>query len=250
MRFQPRSDPEAWLSGESCPFHFHRDMPRCVLTRMALTARDVFESDAERDEVSTHDCLGRFPERCPWVASLWIPPRSTTPPQVATVPSTEGDVQVVVEHRPSGGCDVLMIPTTRMGRFDRMGHDLGMGPDSIAAISAELSMFEMPLDPDRAIETMAPGTPYSFVIHVPIFDDVDVTGVSFSALDHALSLASEAAVRSIEVRPMCIQTPLGTEPSVEEYVSAVDASFARVRSAGGLSSCSFVWIVIPESTVR
>jgi len=245
MKFEIRPDPESWMAGGSCPFYFHRDMPRCVITRLALTARDVFDDRAERDEVATHDCHGLVPQSCSWIANLWAPPTSPSNRPIVERPSTPG-MEVHVDHRPSGGCDVLLIPTTRMGHFDRMGQDLGWSHDTMAAIRSEVEMFEMPLDRDRCIETRAPGTGYSFVVHVPIFDDVALGGIGFDALDHAFVLASDAGVASIEVRPMCVVTPSGTLPGIDECTSAVDASFDRVRSAGGLRSCSFLWKVIPE----
>lgn len=247
MKFEIRGDPESWLAGASCPFYFHRDMPRCVVTRLALTARDVFDGPAEREEVATHDCRGIVPQSCPWIASLWAPPSPSIPPAMPSIePTNSSGVEVHVDHRPSGGCDVVMIPTTRLGWFERMGQDLGWDKATLAAIASEVSMFEMPLDPDRCIETRAPGTGYSFVIHVPIFDDVSPGGISFAALDHAFVLASEADVASIEIRPMCVITPSGTLPGIADCIAAVDASFDRVRAAGGLRSCSLLWKVIPE----
>ena len=245
MKFEIRGDPESWMVGASCPFYFHRDMPRCVITRLALTARDVFDGPDERDEVAAHDCHGHVPRSCPWIANLWAPPmppsQQSSPPDI-----TPSGVHVHVDHRPSGGCDVLMVPTTRMGYFDKMGRDLEWSPETVAAVASEVAMFEMPLDLDRCIETRAPGTGYSFIVHVPIFDDVSMGGISFAALDHAFSIASDAGAASIEVRPMCITTPSGTLPGIDECMSAVDESFDRVRRAGGLMSCSFLWKVVPE----
>jgi hypothetical protein len=246
VKFEIRGDPESWLVGASCPFYFHRDIPRCVVTRLALTAtRDVFDGPVERDEVAAHDCHGRIPQSCPWIANLWAPPAAPSQ-QAPSLEIIHSDVHVQVDHRPSGGCDVLMIPTTRMGRFDRMGQDPWWGPQTSAAVAADVAMFEMPLDSDRCIETRAPGTGYSFIVHVPIFDDVSMGGISLAALDHAFSIASDAGVASIEVRPMCIVTPSGTLPGVDECMTAVDESFDRVRRAGGLTSCSFLWKVVPE----
>lgn len=241
MKFELRDDFDAWVRTGLCPFYYHRDMPRCVITRLALTARDVFDDGAERDEVSSHDCLGRIPDSCPWIASLW-----RAPGDLASEPDVSGVEVEIVESDPSNeACDVVMLPTTRMGRFDGLGQRLGWSDGTVSAVMEQIGMFELPLEEDRAIVTMIPGTGCSFAIHVPIFDDAFSTGISLGALAHAMEIADDAGVRSIEVRPMCIVTPSGTVPSFDRAVSEVVSSIEASRAAGRLASLSFVRFVTP-----
>jgi hypothetical protein len=241
VKFEMRDDFDAWVRTGLCPFYYHRDMPRCVITRLALTARDIFDDETERAEVSSHDCLGRIPDSCPWIASLWKAPGDVDPePEVSGI-----DVEFVEADPSNDACDVIVFPTTRMGRFDSLGQQLGWSDETVSAVMGQVGMFELPLESARAIVTMVPGTGYSFAIHVPIFDDVFSSGISMDALSHAMEIADDAGVRSIEVRPMCIVAPTGTVPSFDRAVAEVVSSIEASRASGGLASLSFVRFVTP-----
>jgi hypothetical protein len=260
MKFEKRSDIESWISTGGCPFYFHELPPRCAVTRMALSGKDVFDDDEERDVISSFDCRGDM-HICPYVSAMWNledPTGEDTdgPPMMSQIIIPEFDIEIeVADHITPRSDGVVVIPTTSMGLWENMGWGCSWSDETRARINAELSMFEKPLPIGWAVVTDGHGSGYDSVIHAVIFDDVNNHGLMttdvHSAVSSALSVADEIpdGVTAIDIRPMCIPLPDGEAmPSLWHAINIPITSLFSFLQAGRLSSYrSFRIEVVPRS---
>lgn len=252
MKIKKKIDPDV-LSYKKCFLYFFENNPKCFLTSLLISSKDIniFDDENEENKFEYHECNGDL-SSCLYFDALWENEND------AEIPSEELpllkfsniniDFDYSLPFEKDVRTDALLIPTNTNLSFYNF---IDFGENSKFLIN-ECRKRQTPCDTGDVIKTSGLGTGFPILFHCVIVDSAEMVPEIMDiglSLYNALEKSDENKCKSISIYPLVFLDGDISLPSINLYIKTCLTTIKTFSEEYEVENLEYILIHIPSNFI-